>query len=135
METDASDGVVAGVLSQLHPDGVWHPVAYFSKTMAPAECNYPIHDKEMLAVVRCLEEWRAELEGLQSQISIYTDHRALEYFMTTKRLSSRQANWAEYLSRFDFLICYRSGRQNELADALSRQGEMVEAQNLLKDTF
>ena len=61
IETDASDGVVAGVLSQLHPDGEWHPVAYFSKTMAPAECNYEIHDKEMLAIIRSLSQWRAEL--------------------------------------------------------------------------
>jgi hypothetical protein len=103
--------------------------------MVPVECNYPIHDKEMLAVMQCLEEWRAELEGLQSQISIYTDYWALEYFMTTKQLSSRQVNWAEYLSRFNFLICYWSGRQNELADALSQQDKMVKAQNLLKDTF
>ena len=51
LETDASDGVVAGILSQLHPDGEWHPTAYFSKTMAPAECNYEIHDKEMLAII------------------------------------------------------------------------------------
>jgi Reverse transcriptase (RNA-dependent DNA polymerase)/RNase H-like domain found in reverse transcriptase/Retroviral aspartyl protease len=61
IETDASDGVIAGVLSQLHPDKEWYPVAYFSKTMAPAECNYEIHDKEMLAIVRSLAEWRPEL--------------------------------------------------------------------------
>jgi len=54
IETDASDGVVAGVLSQLHPDGEWHPVAYFSKTMALAKCNYEIYDKEMLAIIRSL---------------------------------------------------------------------------------
>ncbi len=57
VETDASKGVVAGLLSQQDPDtGLWHPVAYFSKTMLPAELNYDIHDKEMLAVVRALEE-------------------------------------------------------------------------------
>ena len=51
LETDASDGVVAGIFSQLHPDGEWYPVAYFSKTMAPAECNYKIYDKEMLIII------------------------------------------------------------------------------------
>ena len=56
IETDVSDRVIAGVLSQLHPDGEWYPVAYFSKTMAPAECNYGIHDKEMLAIVRSLDQ-------------------------------------------------------------------------------
>lgn len=62
METDASDGVVAGILSQQHPDGEWYPVAFFSKTMAPVECNYTIHDKEMLAIVKSLKAWCPELE-------------------------------------------------------------------------
>jgi hypothetical protein len=84
LETDASNGVVAGVLSQKQDDDTFHPVAYFSKTMAPAECNYEIHDKEMLAIVRALEHWRAELMGLQTQLPIYSDHKALEYFMTKR---------------------------------------------------
>ena len=67
LETDASDGVVAGVLSQKHGD-FWLPVAYFSKTMAPAECNYEIHDKEMLAIVKSLKEWRLELERTAQRI-------------------------------------------------------------------
>lgn len=132
LETDASDGVVAGVLSQKHGD-LWHPVAYYSKSMSNAERNYEIHDKEMLAIIRALQEWRAELEGLrlQERFDIYTDHRALEYFMTTKKLNARQARWAEFLSRFYFLIRYRPGRENTLADALSRP--MTEVQK--KDEY
>ena len=91
IETDASDGVIAGVLSQQHADGEWYPVAYFSKTMAPAECNYGIHDKEMLAIVRSLDQWRPELQGTAKRIQIFTDHKALKYFMTTKQLTGRQA--------------------------------------------
>jgi hypothetical protein len=68
LETDALDEVVAGVLSQHGKDQHWHPIAYFSKTMAPAECNYEIHDKELLAIIHALEQWRAELEGLSSKI-------------------------------------------------------------------
>jgi len=110
--------------------GLWHPVAFFSKTMQPAELNYDIHDKEMLAIVRSLEQWRAELEGLQVEdpFSIYSDHRALEYFMTTKKLSARQARWAEFLSRYHFELRYRPGKSNERADALSRKLEDVAAQ-------
>jgi len=63
IETDASDGIIAGILSQLHEDEQWYLVAYFSKTMAPAECNYDIHDKEMLAIVKSLDQWRPELQG------------------------------------------------------------------------
>jgi hypothetical protein len=93
VETDASNGVVARVLSQQDSRSqFWHLVAYFSKTMQPAEMNYDIHDKEMLAIILSLEEWRAELKGLQRTLfTIYSDYRALEYFMTTKKLSARQA--------------------------------------------
>jgi hypothetical protein len=63
VETDASDGVLGGVLLQLQPSREWHPVAYYSKTMILAEINYLIHDKEMLAIIQALEAWRPELEG------------------------------------------------------------------------
>ena len=57
VKTDASNSVVAGVLSQQDPEsGLWHPVAFFLKTMQLAELNYDIHNKEMLAIVRSLEE-------------------------------------------------------------------------------
>ena len=76
----------------------------------------------MLAIIQALQEWRAELEGLQTKerFQVLTDHQSLKYFMTTKKLNARQARWAEFLSRFYFLIKYRPGRQNTLADALSR---------------
>jgi hypothetical protein len=67
--------------------------------MQLAKMNYDIHDKKMLAIILALEEWRAELEGLQrTPFTIYSDHRVLKYFMTTKKLSARQARSAEYLS-------------------------------------
>jgi len=135
LETDASDGVVAGILSQRHPDGEWHPVAFFSKTMTAAECNYEIYDKEMLAIIRSLSQWRAELQGAPSKVKIYTDHRALEYFMTTKQLTSRQARWAEILSQFFFMITYRPGKQNEKADALSRREQDVKQQDQVKTKY
>ena len=96
---------MVGVLSQWHNDK-WHPVAYYSKSMSDAERNYEIHDKEMLAIVQALQKWRAELEKLQLQeyFNIYTDHQSLEYFMTTKKLNACQAQWAEFLSQFYFLI-------------------------------
>ena len=68
-----------------------HPVAFYSKKMTPAECNYEIYDKELLAIVRCLEEWDAELEMSQQVVKVLCDHRNLEYFMTTKKLNRRQA--------------------------------------------
>lgn len=127
LETDASEGVIAGVLSQLHPDGEWHPVAYFSRTMIDAEHNYPIHDKEMLAIVGSLLHWRAYLEGAPGMIQVVSDHKALEYFMTTKALTARQARWAEVLSQFHFQIQYRPGVTNR-ADALTRREQEADDQ-------
>ena len=136
LETDSSDGVVAGVLNQREgPDKEWHPVGYFSETMLPAECNYPIHDKELLAVVRALRFWRSELIGLQQDcpFTIVTDHEALEYFSQKRLLNIRQAGWAEQMAQFHFVITYRPGSQNAGADALTRKSEDLKTQKQRKE--
>jgi hypothetical protein len=122
LETDASDFAIGAVLSQPF-EGRWHPVAFFSRKMDSAERNYDIHDKEMLAIVSSFKEWRPFLEGALHQIEIFTDHKNLEYFMTTKILNRRQARWAQELSNYDFKIIYRKGSSNGKADALSRRSE------------
>jgi hypothetical protein len=91
VKTDASDGVIAGVLSQQHTNEQWYLVAYFSKTIASAEYNYSIHDKEILAIVRSLDQWRPELEDTAKKIQIFTDYKALKYFITIKQLTGQQA--------------------------------------------
>ncbi|KAH0613238.1 uncharacterized protein H6S33_009618 [Morchella sextelata] len=121
VETDASDYVSAGILSQRDDEGILHPVAIFSKKHSPAECNYEIYDKELLAIIRCFEEWRHHLEGAQFPIEVLSDHRNLEYFMSTKLLNRRQARWSEFLSRFDFVIQFRPGKQGAKPDALTRR--------------
>ena len=121
VKSDSSDCVTGEVLSQPDSQGVLHPVAYFSTCMAPAECNYDIYDKELLAIIRAFEEWRPELKGAAEQVQVITDHKNLEYFMITKQLSCHQAHWSEFLSRFNFAIQYCSGKLNNRADALTRQ--------------
>ncbi|KAG9590724.1 hypothetical protein KCU77_g7839, partial [Aureobasidium melanogenum] len=111
VETDASDFVSGGILSQYDNEGILRPVAFFSRKHNPAECNYEIYDKELMAIVRAFETWRPELEGSSSLVKVITDHKNLEYFTTTKQLSQRQARWSEFLSRFDFKIIYRPGKQ------------------------
>jgi hypothetical protein len=65
VETDTSNKVVAGVLSQQDSQTkLWHPIAFFSKTIQPVELNYNIYNKEMLAIILSLNEWRVYLEGL-----------------------------------------------------------------------
>jgi hypothetical protein len=121
VEADSSDYVNAAVLSQVHPDGTLRPVAFLSRKMAPAECNYEIYDKELLAIVRAFEEWRPELAGTADPIKVLSDHKALEYFMTTKNLNRRQARWAEFLAEFNFRIVYRPGKQGTKPDSLTRR--------------
>lgn len=123
VETDASDWAAGGVLSQYDDEGRLRPVAYFSSKHSAAECNYEIYDKELLAIIKSLEEWRPELYGAQEPFEIITDHKNLEYFTSTKMLNQRQARWAELLSGFNFRIIYRPGHKAVRPDALSRRAE------------
>jgi transposase InsO family protein len=121
IETDASDFAIAAVLSQPDADGVLHPVAFYSRKLTAAELNYEIYDKEMLAIITAIKEWRAYLEGAAHPFTVYTDHRNLEYFTTTKVLNRRQARWAEILGSYDFKIIYRPGASMGKPDAMTRR--------------
>jgi len=102
-------------------DEKWRLVAFISKSLSDTERNYEIHDKEMLAVVRCLEAWRHFLEGATTKFEIWTDHKNLEYFMKAQKLNRRQARWALYLSRFNFMLKHVSGSKIGKVDSLSRR--------------
>jgi len=87
------------------------------------EWNYEIYDKEMLAIIRALEEWRHFLEGATHPVEIWTDHKNLEYFMMAKKLNHRQACWSLHLARFDFLLHHYPGCTMGKPDALSRRAD------------
>jgi len=87
VEADASDYVTGGVLSTKCKDGKWRPVAFISKLLNTTEWNYEIHNKEILAVIRCLEAWRYYLEGAKLKFEIWTDHKNLQYFMVSQKLN------------------------------------------------
>jgi len=70
VEADASDYITRGVLSMKYEDRKWRPVAFISKSLNATERNYEIHNKEMLAVIRCLEAWRHYLEGAKLEFEI-----------------------------------------------------------------
>ena len=81
----------------------------------------------MLAIVRCLEEWDSELRGLRDSFEVLSDHKNLEYFMTVRKLTERQIRWSLILSQFDFKIRHIDGKDNVLADALSRRDQDLPA--------
>jgi len=75
----------------------------------------------MLAIIKGLETWRHLLEEAQYKFEIWTDHKNLEYFMKAQKLNQRQARWALYLSRFDFILKHVVGSKMRKADGLSRR--------------
>ena len=116
VETDASDYAVGGVLSQMDDDQNLRPVAFYSRQFLPAECNYEIYDKELLGVYDCFKEWRHFLQGAQHKITVLCDHKNLQYFMSSKQLTRRQARWAMFFTEFDFVLTHRPGSRNGNAD-------------------
>ena len=96
MEVDVSDYNTREMLSMECEDGKWKLVAFLSKSLNETERNYEIHDKEMLAVVRGLKNWRHLLEGAKYKFKVWTGHKNLEYFMKVQKLNQRQTCWALY---------------------------------------
>ena len=121
VEADTSNYATGGILSMKCSDELWRLVTFISKSLSNIERNYKIYDKEMLAVVRCLEAQRYFLEGTTTMFEIWTDHKNLEYFIKAQKLNRRQAKWALYLSRFDFTLKYILGSKIRKADSLSRR--------------
>ena len=121
VEADASDYAMGGVLLLKYEDSKWRPVAFISKSLNATEQNCEIHDKEMLAVIRCLEAWRHYLEGAKLEFEIWIDHKNLQYFMTSQKLNQQQARWALYLSRFNFTLKHVPGKSMGKPDRLSRR--------------
>ena len=128
IETDASDLAIGACICQQREDK-WHPIAYHSRKMSTAEQNYDIHDKELLAVVCALQNWRVYVESC-SELTIYTDHKNLLNFTTTKQLNRRQVRWAELLGQYKFKILYTPGKDNGRADALSRRTDLMETKDV-----
>ncbi|KAK8663978.1 hypothetical protein V6N13_083783 [Hibiscus sabdariffa] len=123
VETDASGYAIGGVLMQ---DG--HPVAFESRKLNGAETRYTTQERELLAVVHCLRAWRHYLLG--SRFIVRTDNTAISYFLTQPKLTARQARWQEFLAEFDFGFEHKAGRENKVADALSRRADLVALRKL-----
>jgi len=126
VEADTSDFAMGEMLLIKCEDEKWRLVAYIPKLLNEAERNYKIHDKEMLAIIWCLEAWRHFLEGAKNWFEIWTDHENLEYFMKAQKLNWRQARWSLYLLRFDFALKHVAGKSMGRADSLSRRVDWAE---------
>jgi len=116
--TDASDKGMGALLSFRKTWETVRPVTFESMMLKGAQLNYPVHEKEMLAIIRVLMKWRTDLLGVP--FTILTNHKTLENFNTQWDLSRRQAHWMEFMSQYDAKIVYVRGENNTVANALSR---------------
>ena len=124
LETDASHYAVGCVLSQFQDDNHLHPIAYYSRSLTKPERNYSITDKELLAIIVGLEEWKHLLLGTKEPVLIITDHRNLLFATKPQKISMRQARWQETLSYYNYKVKYRPGSINVKADCLSRRPDL-----------
>ena len=89
MKVDALDYAIREMLSIECEDGKQQPIAFFSKSLNKTERNYEIYDKEMLVVIRGLENWRYLLESTKFKFEVWTDYKNLEYFIKAQKLNKK----------------------------------------------
>jgi hypothetical protein len=123
VQTDASGVAVGASLNQDQGKGL-QPVAFLSQKLQSAEARYPVHEQELLAVIVALKKWRHYLHG--TKVLVQTDHKSLIYLQSQPHLSNRQLRWMEFLAQFDLEIEYKKGKENVVADALSRRADHEE---------
>ena len=112
MECDASGLGIGTVLMQ---EG--RPIAYFSEKLSGVALKYPTYDKELYALVRALETWQHYL--WPKEFVIHTDHKSLKHLKGQHKLNKRHARWMEFVETFPYVIRYKQGKENIVADALS----------------
>jgi len=118
--TDTSKHATRGVLMQQDTNGDWKPCAFLSQSLNLAEWNYDIYDRELLAVICALKEWRHYLHRSPYSVKVQTDHKNLTYFKQPQNLNHRQARWLLDLSNFDLELHHVPGKDLGAPDALSR---------------
>ena len=87
IKANLSDYITKGILSQYNKDGVLHPIIYFLKQLNPAEYNYEIYNKELLAIIKYFKQWQFKLKGTRFLIKVFSNYKNLQYFTTIKQLS------------------------------------------------
>nr|KYP41681.1 Transposon Ty3-G Gag-Pol polyprotein [Cajanus cajan] len=118
LECDASSLSIGVVLFQ-----GGHPIAYFSEKLHGATLNYSTYDKELYALIRALQVWEHYL--VTKEFFIQTNHESLKYLRGQGKFNKRHAKWVEYLEQFPYIIKYKKGKSNVVADALSRRHTLL----------
>ncbi len=120
LKINVSDYVKDEILFQYDDENVLHSVAFYSKSMILAECNYHIYDKKLLIIIQCFKHWKLKLECIELLIQMFIDHQTLKTFMKNKQLTRRQVNYLDILFKFNFQIIFWSDKMNTKVNALIR---------------
>ena len=133
IEADASKYASGAVLTQLDETGARHPISFYSKTFSDAERNYQIYDRELLAILRALQEWRHFIQGSPFTTVVLSDHQNLTYWKNPQKLSPRQARAFLTLSEYNFLLKHQPGASMIQSDALSRRADFAQGEEEPKE--
>ncbi|KAG1106818.1 hypothetical protein G6F42_016601 [Rhizopus arrhizus] len=126
IETDSSDFGVGAVLLQEDPDSsAWLPIAYESKKLSKAEQKLPAQERELIAIIHALRTWRCFVDGCQGGYTVYSDHKPLIYFKSQLNPTPRLVRWIADYEAFSPNIEYKAGKDNQVADALSRKPDLL----------
>ena len=122
--TDASGFAIGACLMQDQGNGL-QPIAFLSKKMLAAECNYPVHEQELLAIIHAVKAWEHII--INHEVTILSDHDSLKFLKSQPHLSNRQIRWQQLLNPFNLTIKYTPGKSNVVADALSRRSDLKDS--------
>src|SRR3982751_232611 len=125
IEADASQYAYGAVLTQTDSNGKRHPVCFLSRSFSPAEQNYQVFDRELLGVIRALEEWKHYILGSPHMTVVHSDHKNLTYWRSPQNLNRRQARWFLILSEYDIKLEHMPGHKMIQSDALSRRPDLI----------
>ena len=125
LKIDVFDYINDKVLFQYDDEKVFHFVTFFNKNMMSVKCNYEIYDKKLLIIIRCLKHWRFELKFTDISMKIFSDHKTLKIFMTSKNLIRRQTRWVKFFFEYNFKIMYQSNSRNVKTNVFTRFFESI----------
>ena len=123
VKIDVSNYMTAGIFFQYDDNGQLKPVVDVFCKMNPAECNYEIYDKKLLAIINVFELWKSEMENIEKPVQVIINHKNMEYFISSKLINRRQTRWSEFFSKFNFKIIYRPNSFNNITNAFTRQSK------------
>ena len=125
VETNVSNKAVETIFCQSDEEDHWHSIIYFSRKMISAECNYEIHDKELLTIMKIFKQWKHYLKDVNHEVLMLTDHKNLSRFMLTIKLSFHQIRWTQKLFKYHFMINYRFDDKNSTDELFRRSNYMT----------